>query len=82
MAPNAQTSVSFFDPRAAGGKAREATFYIAATEPTTRPRRTLKYGDSFVVVDSHGDIGASAGGPDGLFNYDMRYLSRLELLVG
>jgi len=31
------------------------------------------------VLDSHGDIGASAGGPDGLFNADTRYLARLEL---
>jgi len=26
-------------------------------------------------------MGASAGGPDGLFNHDTRYLSRLELLI-
>ena len=31
------------------------------------------------MVDSHGDIGASAGGPDGLFHNDTRFLSRLEL---
>ena len=34
-----------------------------------------------MVFDSHGDIGASAGGPDGLFNCDTRYLSHLELLI-
>jgi glycogen debranching enzyme len=33
------------------------------------------------VLDSHGDIGASAGGPDGLFNADTRYLARLELVL-
>src|SRR6516164_9694634 len=59
----------------------EARFYIPATGPATRPRRTLKYGDTFVVVDSHGDIGASAGGPDGLFHNDTRFLSQLEILV-
>ena len=26
-------------------------------------------------------MGASAGGPDGLFDHDTRYLSRLELLI-
>jgi glycogen debranching enzyme len=61
--------------------APDALFYIPATGPATRPRRTLKHGDTFVVVDSHGDIGASAGSPDGLFHADTRYLSRLELQV-
>src|SRR5258706_1506141 len=59
----------------------EAPFYIPATGPATRPRRTLKHDDTFVVLDSHGDIGASAGGPDGLFHCDTRFLSRLELLL-
>jgi glycogen debranching enzyme len=56
----------------------EAPFYIPSTGPTTRPRRALKYGDTFIVLDSHGDIGASAGGSDGLFHADTRFLSRLE----
>jgi hypothetical protein len=34
------------------------------------------------VFDSHGDMGASARGPQGLFDHDTRYLSRLELLNG
>ena len=51
------------------------------TGPAARPRRTLKHDDTFIVLDSHGDIGASAGGPDGLFNADTRYLSRLELVL-
>src|SRR5437868_11444282 len=59
----------------------EARFYIPATGPATRPRRTLKHGDTFIVVDSHGDIGASAGGADGLFHCDTRFLSRLEVLL-
>ena len=33
------------------------------------------------MFDSHGDIGATAGGPDGLFDCDTRYLSHLELLI-
>src|SRR5580704_3131006 len=48
----------------------EASFYIPATEPTTRLQRTMKRDDCFLVFDSHGDIGASPGGPDGLFNCD------------
>src|SRR5580704_12681991 len=59
----------------------EAPFYIAVADSAARARRTLKSGDTFVVMDSHGDVGASAGGPDGLFHRDTRYLSRLELTV-
>jgi glycogen debranching enzyme len=57
----------------------EAPFYIPMTGPAARPRRALKHDDTFIVLDSHGDIGASAGGPDGLFNADTRFLARLEL---
>src|ERR1700755_2093339 len=59
---------------------QEAPFYIPMTGPAARPRRSLKDDDTFIVLDSHGDIGASAGGPDGLFNSDTRYLARLELV--
>ncbi|HJZ31527.1 MAG TPA: glycogen debranching N-terminal domain-containing protein [Hyphomicrobiaceae bacterium] len=59
----------------------EAPFYIPATNSPSRPRRTLKHDDTFAVFDSYGDIGASAGGPDGLFDHDTRYLSHLELLI-
>lgn len=61
--------------------AQEARFYIPATDAPARPRRNLKHNDTFAVFDSHGDIGASAGGEDGLFDCDTRYLSHLELLV-
>jgi len=57
-------------------------FYIPARAPVTRARRTLKHDDSFLVLDSHGDIGASTGEADGLFDHDTRYLARLELLIG
>ena len=50
------------------------------TGPAARPRRALKHDDTFIVLDSHGDIGASAGGPDGLFNADTRFLARLQLV--
>ena len=56
----------------------ESPFYIPMTGPLARPRRTLKHDDTFVVLDSHGDIGASAGGPDGLFHCDTRHLARFE----
>ena len=58
-----------------------APFYIPSTGPSARPRHTLKYGDSFAIFDSYGDMGVSAGGPDGLFDHDTRYLSRFELLI-
>ena len=59
----------------------ESPFYIPMTGPATRPRRSLKHDDTFIVLDSHGDIGASPGGSDGLFNADTRYLSRLEMML-
>ena len=59
----------------------ESPFYIPMTGPAARPRRALKHDDTFVVLDSHGDIGASAGGPDGLFHADTRFLARLELVL-
>ena len=60
----------------------ETPFYIAATQQAaTRPPRVLKYGDTFIVLDSRGDISATSGGSAGLFHLDTRYLSRLELLV-
>jgi glycogen debranching enzyme len=60
----------------------ETPFYIGATgQPATRPTRVLKYGDTFVVLDSRGDIAAASGGSAGLFHLDTRYLSRLEVLV-
>ena len=61
--------------------AGEAPFYIPATDAPARPRRILKRDDTFGVFDSHGDIGASAGGEDGLFDCDTRYLSHLEMLI-
>ena len=59
----------------------ELAYYIPATSSATRPRRALKHGDTFAVVDCHGDLGASAGGSDGLFHEDTRYLSYFELRI-
>ncbi|MGA2892512.1 MAG: amylo-alpha-1,6-glucosidase [Xanthobacteraceae bacterium] len=58
----------------------EPDFTITATQPS-RPARVLKSGDTFVVLDDCGDIGASAHESAGLFHDDTRHLSRLELLV-
>ena len=58
----------------------EAAFAVTATRPS-RPPRSLKYGDTFIVLDSRGDIGTSSGDSSGLFHHDTRHLSRLELLV-
>src|SRR5947208_2089052 len=65
----------------AAERVAESPFYIPMTGPATRPRCSLKHDDTFIVLDSHGDIGASAGGPDGLFNADTRYLARLEMVL-
>ena len=59
----------------------ETPFYISATRTDAGAPRTLKYGDTFVVIDSRGDIAAASGRSAGLFHLDTRYLSRLELLV-
>src|ERR1700756_3408001 len=56
----------------------ESAFAITATEPAPR---SLKYGDTFVVLDIRGDIGTSFVSSSGLFHDDTRYLSRLELLI-
>ena len=69
------------DPATLEGDVQETPFYVAGTEASTRPRRTLKHGDCFAVVDSYGDIGATSGGPDGLFFHDTRHLSQLEILL-
>jgi glycogen debranching enzyme len=59
----------------------EAPFNITASQGTGRPTRTLKYGDTFVVLDSRGDISEASTGAAGLFHLDTRYLSRLEFLL-
>jgi glycogen debranching enzyme len=59
----------------------EAPFYIPATAAAARPRHVLKHDNTFIVLDGNGDLGASAGGPDGLFHCDTRFLSYLEFLL-
>ena len=72
-------------PSAFAQAASEASFAITASQPA-RPLRALKYGDTFIVLDSRGDIRNDAnstetGGSAGLFHEDTRHLSRLQLLV-
>ena len=59
----------------------ETPFYIPATGTPLRPRRSLKHGDCFAVLDSFGDVGASSGAPDGIFYCDTRHLGQLELKI-
>jgi glycogen debranching enzyme len=59
----------------------EEPFAVAATASTARPRRTLKHGDTFILVDSHGDIGVIPDGADGLFHTDTRFLSLFALTL-
>jgi glycogen debranching enzyme len=60
-------------------QAAETPFYIPATGSSIRQRSVLKHDDTFAVFDSHGDIGADTGGPDGIYVDDTRFLSRLEM---
>ncbi len=57
----------------------ETPFYITAAQAAGWSPRTLKYGDTFAVLDGRGDIAAAPGGSAGLFHLDTRYLSRLEV---
>src|SRR5262249_49201151 len=45
----------------------------------TAPSTHLKFGDTFAVLDSHGDMGATSDQHDGVFHHDTRFLSQLEL---
>jgi glycogen debranching enzyme len=74
MSPKAAQKLSIAVPA-------EDAFYISATQSGSRRRRSLKHNDTFIVIDTHGDIGTSAGGTDGLFYQDTRFLSRLQLLL-
>jgi hypothetical protein len=56
--------------------------YIEAqTSLVGRSLRTLKAGDSFMVVDASGDLGTVPDSPEGLFYRDTRYLSYFALQV-
>jgi glycogen debranching enzyme len=59
----------------------ETPFSVSTGESPTRQRHVMKHGDAFLLVDSHGDIGAAPGDSDGLFLRDTRYLSHLETRI-
>jgi glycogen debranching enzyme len=59
----------------------EDAFYISATQSVQRPRCSLKSNDTFIVLDTYGDMGPATGGTDGLFSRDTRFLSQLQLLI-
>src|SRR3954463_9202353 len=56
--------------------------YIEAqTSLVEKGLRTLKQGDAFAVLDTHGDCGTVQDSPEGLYFRDTRYLSRFELRI-
>ncbi|MCK8783688.1 amylo-alpha-1,6-glucosidase [Roseomonas sp. NAR14] len=69
---------------AAQAESAEESFTIAATAATAlaiaRPR-TLKSGNTFVVLDLFGDAQWHAATAEGLFHEDTRYLSRIALRI-
>ncbi|HKB02836.1 MAG TPA: amylo-alpha-1,6-glucosidase [Gemmataceae bacterium] len=61
----------------------EAPYYIAAAAPPAGERdRVLKHGDTFAVLDHHGDIRPVGMKEQGLFHEGTRYLSALVLRLG
>ena len=58
-------------------------YYVRATSSLADHRNwVLKYGDTFAVLDRHGDIQPLRLGEQGLYHEGTRYLSKLELRVG
>jgi len=56
--------------------------YAISAPASLQERRpcTLKHGDTFGVFDRSGDIVTGEGFAEGLYHYDTRHLSRLELV--
>src|ERR1700761_6234254 len=59
----------------------EEPFAVVPSASTVQPHRTLKHGDTFILLDTHGDIGAARDSSEGLFHNDTRFLSRLALTL-
>ena len=58
-------------------------FYILATSSMADDRtRVLKQGETFAVLDRHGDIRPVGQGVQGVYHEGTRFLSRLELRLG
>lgn len=60
----------------------EPLFDVASHGPPSRPRGTLKQGDTFAVFDLYGDMGVSVGMPDGIYHADTRHLCLWSLSIG
>ena len=63
--------------------ASEPAAHYTDSQPSLveRPLRTLKYGDTFAVLDSYGDMGTVPDSPEGLFMRDTRYLSHFVMTL-
>jgi glycogen debranching enzyme len=59
----------------------ERFIIVAASQPELPPR-VLKQGDTFLLFDRFGDINTHAGGEQGLYRDDTRFVSFLELRLG
>ena len=59
----------------------EEPFAVVPSASTLQPHRTLKHGDTFILVDTFGDIGVARDSGEGLFHNDTRFLSRLSLTL-
>ncbi len=72
-------------PPPAPDPTKESEWVVAATAATAmamyRPR-TLKCGDTFLVLDHFGDAQATGATAEGLFHDDTRHLSRGSLRLG
>jgi glycogen debranching enzyme len=63
-------------------EAELGAFFVSVGSSREEKRsRTLKHGDTFAVLDQHGDIVAGDASADGIYHKDTRYLSRFELLI-
>ena len=54
----------------------ETPFYIPATDSPSRPRRTLKHGDTFAVFDDHGESHVFLSPAGGMFDRIVEEMTR------
>ena len=58
----------------------EDRWYVLATSTRAgEPNRVLKHGESFVLLDRHGDMPRAGSGEHGLYHQGTRFLSRYQL---
>lgn len=76
------TSYESSSATAATEAVTKAQFFIpAAVSLQERRPRTLKHGDTFGLFDHNGDALGGPNSPEGLFDRDTRYLSKLLLTI-